>query len=105
MNPSERRQLILDRLEQEGSGVCSYETLAAALKVSSMTVRRDLGELLRLGTVIRTGIGSEFAGPDQDRQDFLAVRTDLGLPVSDEPGQIGLELGHRFDALFELLGA
>lgn len=61
MNPGERRQLILDRLEQEASGVCSYEALATALKVSSMTVRRDLGELIRLGTVIRTVGGVQRA--------------------------------------------
>ena len=57
--PSDRRQFILDRLEQQGA--CSYEELAAALRVSTMTVRRDLGALIHQGAVIQTVGGVQKA--------------------------------------------
>ncbi len=59
MNPLDRRQLILDRLEQQGAA--SYEECAAALRVSTMTVRRDLAELIRQGAVIQTVGGVQKA--------------------------------------------
>jgi DeoR/GlpR family transcriptional regulator of sugar metabolism len=59
MSPHDRRRQILDRLEQEGA--CSYDALAAALRVSSMTVRRDLAELIRQGTAIQTVGGVQRA--------------------------------------------
>ena len=59
MNTSDRRQFILDRLEQ--SGACSYEEFAAALRVSTMTVRRDLEELIQQGAVIKTVGGVQKA--------------------------------------------
>ncbi|MDB6167298.1 MAG: DeoR family transcriptional regulator [Verrucomicrobia bacterium] len=52
MTPSDRRQLILDRLEQ--AGACSYDELALAGRVSTMTVRRDLEEMIRQGRAIKT---------------------------------------------------
>ena len=59
MNPSDRRQFIQDRLEQ--AGTCSYEELAAASEVSTMTIRRDLEELVKQGRVIRTVGGVQRA--------------------------------------------
>lgn len=59
MNPLDRRQHILDRLEQQGAA--SYGEMAAALHVSTMTVRRDLDELIRQGTVIQTVGGVRWA--------------------------------------------
>jgi len=47
----DRRQIIVERLEQQGS--CSYDELAKHLRVSSMTVRRDVDELARRGALIR----------------------------------------------------
>ena len=46
-----RQQLILDRLEKHGSS--SYDELAKLLQVSTMTVRRDVDELVRRGALIR----------------------------------------------------
>lgn len=59
MNTAERQQHILDRLEHEGA--CSYDEFAASLGVSSMTVRRDLEELIRQGAVIKTVGGVQRA--------------------------------------------
>jgi DeoR/GlpR family transcriptional regulator of sugar metabolism len=59
MTPSDRRQFIQDRLEQ--AGACSYEELAAAIRVSTMTIRRDLEEMVRQGSVIRTVGGVQRA--------------------------------------------
>lgn len=59
MTPTDRRQFILDRLEQ--AGACSYEELAEASGVSTMTIRRDLEEMVRQGRVIRTVGGVQRA--------------------------------------------
>jgi DeoR/GlpR family transcriptional regulator of sugar metabolism len=56
---ADRRQFILDRLEQ--AGACSYEEFASALRVSTMTVRRDLEELIKQGSVIKTVGGVQRA--------------------------------------------
>ncbi|MEI7551050.1 MAG: DeoR/GlpR family DNA-binding transcription regulator [Verrucomicrobiota bacterium] len=59
MTPLERRHFIQDRLEQ--AGACSYEELAAAVSVSTMTIRRDLEELVQQGRVIKTVGGVQRA--------------------------------------------
>lgn len=59
MASHDRRQHILDRLEQQDAG--SYEEFARALRVSTMTVRRDLAELIRQGAVIKTVGGVQRA--------------------------------------------
>ena len=59
MNSPERRQFILDILEQRGG--CTYEEMAACLGVSTMTIRRDLEESIRQGTVLRTVGGIQRA--------------------------------------------
>ncbi len=59
MNTADRRQFILDRLEVQGAG--SYGEFAAALRVSTMTVRRDLAEMVRQGAVIKTVGGVQKA--------------------------------------------
>jgi DeoR family transcriptional regulator of aga operon len=51
-SPEARRQFILDRVEAQGE--CTYEELAKALRVSSMTIRRDLAPLVHKRNVIRT---------------------------------------------------
>ncbi len=50
--PATRRLFISERLLQAGS--CTYDELAAALGVSSMTVRRDVEPMVRQGAVIKT---------------------------------------------------
>jgi DeoR family transcriptional regulator of aga operon len=59
MRPENRLQFILDRLEEKA--VCSYEELARGLRVSTMTIRRDLEPLVRKGNVIRTVGGIQRA--------------------------------------------
>jgi DeoR/GlpR family transcriptional regulator of sugar metabolism len=59
VTPLDRRQFILDRLEQ--AGACSYEELAAASAVSTMTIRRDLEEMVKQGRVIKTVGGVQRA--------------------------------------------
>ncbi len=59
MTSSDRRQHILDRLEQQNAG--SYAEFASALRVSTMTVRRDLAALIRQGAVIKTVGGVQRA--------------------------------------------
>ncbi|MFI5358030.1 MAG: DeoR/GlpR family DNA-binding transcription regulator [Opitutales bacterium] len=59
MHPADRRRHILDRLEQQGAG--SYDEFARALRVSTMTVRRDLADLIRQGAVIQTVGGVQRA--------------------------------------------
>lgn len=59
MTPAERRHFIQDRIEQ--AGACTYEELAAAISVSTMTIRRDLEELVAQGRVIRTVGGVQRA--------------------------------------------
>jgi len=59
MNTADRRQFIVDRLE--AAGACTYEEFATALGVSTMTVRRDLEELIRQGAVIKTVGGVQKA--------------------------------------------
>ena len=51
-SPETRRQFILDHVEAQGE--CTYAELAKALRVSSMTIRRDLQPLVRKRNVIRT---------------------------------------------------
>ena len=55
--PSPRRTMdraasILDVVDRQGTA--SYEALAEWLQVSTMTVRRDCEELIRLGKIIKT---------------------------------------------------
>src|ERR1051325_4664475 len=47
----ERQQLILDRIEEQGTS--SFEELSKMLRVSTMTVRRDVDELVRRGALLR----------------------------------------------------
>lgn len=54
-----RRQLIQERLEQQGA--CTYEELAAEFGVSTMTIRRDLEDLIRQGAAIKTVGGVQRA--------------------------------------------
>jgi DeoR/GlpR family transcriptional regulator of sugar metabolism len=58
-----RASLILDLVDRQGSA--TYVALAEVLQVSTMTVRRDCDELVRLGRVIKTvgGIQQASAAP------------------------------------------
>jgi DeoR/GlpR family transcriptional regulator of sugar metabolism len=58
-----RTSLILDLVDRQGSA--TYLALAEVLQVSTMTIRRDCDELVRLGRVIKTvgGIQQASAAP------------------------------------------
>lgn len=72
--------------------MCSYEALAAALKVSSMTVRRDLGELVRLGTVFRTVGGVQRAQAPSYLYE-TALHSRLAVNRQEKRGIARLALG------------
>jgi len=73
MRPTERAQLILDRVEAEGDvGVADF---ADALGVSEMTVRRDLDRLERSGALRRAN-GRAYRGASGSYEPPFAVRTE-----------------------------
>lgn len=55
----DRCEFILDQLEEQGA--CSYDKLADSLRVTTMTIRRDLEPLIRRGAVIKTVGGVQRA--------------------------------------------
>lgn len=59
MNPSERQQAIVDHLD--ALGVCSYQELTRLLRVSEMTIRRDVDRLVQKGRAIKTLGGVQTA--------------------------------------------
>jgi len=59
MKLHDRRSVIAERLDREGA--CTYEDLAATLRVSSMTIRRDIDTMARQGLVIKTLGGAQRA--------------------------------------------
>ncbi|MFO0906994.1 MAG: DeoR/GlpR family DNA-binding transcription regulator [Isosphaeraceae bacterium] len=58
-----RQTLILERLERQGA--CTYQELAEALGVSTMTVRREVDRLANRGAAIKTlgGVQRSMAPP------------------------------------------
>lgn len=62
MTPVERQRQILEIVESVG--VCGYDDLAGGLKVSAMTIRRDVDQLAKQGRVIKTlgGVQKAAAG-------------------------------------------
>jgi DeoR/GlpR family transcriptional regulator of sugar metabolism len=59
VNPSERQQAIVDHID--ATGVCSYQDLAQLLKVSEMTIRRDVDRLVQGARAIKTLGGVQTA--------------------------------------------
>lgn len=68
MEPSERRQLILDELNENGK--VDIDELAGRASVSSMTIRRDLTILESEGEVIRTHGGAVLKKPLVNESSF-----------------------------------
>src|SRR5450631_1423833 len=73
VKPTERIQVILERVEQEGD--VSIAELASALGVSDMTVRRDLERLERAGAV-RRAHGRAIKGASGSYEPPFAVRQE-----------------------------
>jgi DeoR/GlpR family transcriptional regulator of sugar metabolism len=62
INQYQRQNAILEHLD--AAGACSYQDLARLLRVSEMTIRRDVDKLVRRGGVIKTLGGVQTArGP------------------------------------------
>lgn len=59
MNSAERRKVIVDFLENKGA--CTYQELQALLKVTGMTVRRDVDTLAQNGALIKVLGGVQSA--------------------------------------------
>ena len=99
MTPLDRRQFILDRLEQ--AGACSYEDLATASKVSTMTVRRDLEEMIKQGRVIKTVGGVQRAhAPSYLYETALHSRLGLQRDAKRAIARKALELVEGRPTLF-----
>lgn len=60
MRPSARERFILERLE--ASGACTYQSLAEALHVAEMTVRRDVEKMAKVGLCFKVLGGVQTAG-------------------------------------------
>lgn len=69
---NERQQSILDRLELQEA--CSYQELSDYLRVSTMTIRRDVDALARRGVAIKSLRGARKA---QDPSARLLYETTL----------------------------
>ncbi len=72
MKPTDRRRLITDCVQRKG--VCSYEELSQMLRVSSMTIRRDVDLLARDGSVIKTLGGIQRAAESDLYETDLRAR-------------------------------
>jgi len=64
MTPKQRQRTIVELLEIEGAA--TYHELTTQLKVSGMTVRRDVDKLARQGSVIKTLGGVQLATAPSD---------------------------------------
>jgi len=73
MKPGERMQLILDRVEREGD--VTIADLATDLRVSEMTVRRDL-ERLESSGALRRAHGRAIKGASGSYEPPFAVRVE-----------------------------
>lgn len=69
MEPSKRRNFILDQLENEGK--VTIDELSVELDVSMMTIRRDLDQLESEGRVIRVHGGAVLPRPLISETSFL----------------------------------
>jgi DeoR family transcriptional regulator, aga operon transcriptional repressor len=73
----ERRRLVLEIIA--GQGFCTFAELSQALKVSDMTVRRDVDQLLAEGKVQRVRGGVTVLGPEVlNPSDFTARAVEMG---------------------------
>src|ERR1051325_4900506 len=90
----ERQQLILDRIEEQGTS--SFEELSKMLRVSTMTVRRDVDELVRRGALLRIVGGVQKAHAPSYLYETavhsrLAVQRDSKQAIAKKA--LGLEIG------------
>jgi DeoR/GlpR family transcriptional regulator of sugar metabolism len=83
--PAERMKLILASIEEKGSA--QVKELAKAQKVSEATIRRDLAELEKMGSVKRTHGGAILFGHNAPFEKVFQDKTDL---QSAEKRRIGM---------------
>jgi DeoR/GlpR family transcriptional regulator of sugar metabolism len=73
MNPAARERFILERVE--ASGACTYPSLAEAIGVAEMTIRRDVDRMAKGGSVLKILGGVQMAGaPKQFYESALQDR-------------------------------
>jgi len=79
MAPTERQEAILEYLERQGA--CDYRELAELLKVSDITIRRDIDKLASRAAVIKVlgGVQSAKAHPSLYEPE-LALRMSMRNP-------------------------
>jgi DeoR/GlpR family transcriptional regulator of sugar metabolism len=112
--PSERRQLILGLLQQDGKVVAA--DLTSRLKVSIDTIRRDLNQLAREGLIQRVHGGGLPASPalkpvlqrqfgGQDRKQAIAAKAaqliQNGVVAFIDGGSTAVELARAIDPQME----
>lgn len=83
--PAERMKLILAFIEEKGSA--QVKELAKAQKVSEATIRRDLAELEKMGSVKRTHGGAILFGNNAPYERVFQDKSDL---QSSEKRRIGV---------------
>lgn len=93
----ERRQIIADRLRQQGS--ISVSTLEAEFGISSMTVRRDLDELERRGVARRTHGGAVLPGLS-GHEDSFVQRLETAVAAKERLAGAALDLIEPGEAVF-----
>jgi DeoR/GlpR family transcriptional regulator of sugar metabolism len=73
MNPAARERFILERVE--ATGACTYQSLAEAIGVAEMTIRRDVERMSKRGSVLKILGGVQTAGaPKQFYESALQDR-------------------------------
>ncbi|WP_422927670.1 DeoR/GlpR family DNA-binding transcription regulator [Singulisphaera sp. PoT] len=86
-----RQEIILENLERRGA--CSYQELADALGVSTMTIRREIDRLASRGAVIKTLGGAQFAtSRSTDYETDFGSRLALHVPEKRAIAEKALEL-------------
>jgi DeoR/GlpR family transcriptional regulator of sugar metabolism len=97
MLPDERRRLIAQRLLKRGS--VSVSALEAELRISPMTVRRDLDELERQGVARRTHGGAVLPGLSSHEDSFVH-RLEVATDAKERLAEAALQLVEPGEAVF-----
>ncbi|MGX8835401.1 DeoR/GlpR family DNA-binding transcription regulator [Amedibacillus sp. YH-ame6] len=97
MISDERRKKILELLEQQH--YMSVEKLARAIFVSEPTIRRDLAQLSKEGSLKRTRGGASFVNPDTVDWPF-SFRKKENIDEKRKIAQLAIKLIHDGDSVF-----
>lgn len=99
MAPNQRRDMIVAYLDRQN--VCTYDELAAMLKVSSMTVRRDVDRLAARGIIIKTLGGVQRANaPAEFYESGLQQRLSLNSLEKRAIAEQAIKYIHPAETIF-----